>query len=395
MTLHTEKKREKDMNASKNSSYIVNGLALFSMFFGSGNLIFPLFVGQLSPESLFAGITGFLLTAVLVPFLGVIAMVVYKGSYTNFFSCLGKWIGPLLIALLLTVWIPLGSGPRCTTLAYASLSSYFTVPPLWAFSLFYTLLLSLVVYKRNRMIDILGYFLTPALLVCLGIIVFKGMFFSDVASSVTNTSFHTFLTGLQEGYNTMDLIASFFFTASIIGILRDSSKSEAGILKIALKSSIVGVILLGVVYVGLISLAAMHSQGLVDIPKDQLLAHMAKSILGSQLGIISAIAICLACFTTSVALVVVYSEFLQKIVFKNDDKIKEATWITLAISFVMSLFGLEGITFVTSPVLKVLYPTLIILIVYNVGGKAIKHWLATRAGKTEAVPAEVGNFKGN
>ena len=78
------------MQNNRQLSFVVIGLALFSMFFGSGNLIYPLFIGQLAEGQWITATMGFLLTAVLVPLAGVAAMVVYKGDYTAFFGCLRK-----------------------------------------------------------------------------------------------------------------------------------------------------------------------------------------------------------------------------------------------------------------------------------------------------------------
>src|SRR3990167_2898383 len=96
---------EKFMEIKKKNSSLVIGLALFAMFFGSGNLIYPLFVGTNSSGNTFYSILGFLLSAVALPFLGVIAMVLFKGDYTDFFSILGKKFGFLFSFILLTIWI--------------------------------------------------------------------------------------------------------------------------------------------------------------------------------------------------------------------------------------------------------------------------------------------------
>ena len=101
------------MKIDNRSSAIIIGMALFAMFFGSGNLIYPLHIGTVSQGAWPVATIGFLLAAVFLPFLGVSAMVLYKGSYDDFFNTIGKKKGFLLSLLLLTVWIPLGSAPRC------------------------------------------------------------------------------------------------------------------------------------------------------------------------------------------------------------------------------------------------------------------------------------------
>lgn len=343
----------------KNFSFVFIGLALFSMYFGSGNLIYPLYVGQLAKDQCLLASLGFFLTGVAVPFLGVVAMIHYLGDYTRFFDCLGRRFGALFVALLLTIWAPLGCCPRCITLAYASFNSYVPIFPLWFFSALYSLLVCLIIQKKRRMMDILGYILTPVLLLCLGLILFKSGSMAHAFALPAMHGMPHFLTGLIEGYNTIDLIASFFFSASIIRMLQQVSTDKP--LKVTFQACLVGVSLLGVIYVALIGLAGAYSDLLANIPKDQMLTFVTKSIMGPKMGVIAIAAIFLACLTTSIAQTLVYAEYLQKR-FNNPLLSKG---IALGITYMMSLTGLEGISAVTVPLLKVLYPTLIAMIIYN------------------------------
>ena len=294
-----------------------------------------------------------------VPFLGVIAMILYQGDYTKFFNVLGPRVGAVFVALLLTVWAPLGCCPRCITLAYASFASYTSLLPLWLFSALYSLMVYFIIEKKRRMMDVLGYVLTPLLLLCLGIIIYKSGGMSTAFAKPTTDGLPHFYNGLIEGYNTIDLIASFFFSASIIGMLQQLSTDKP--LKVTFQACLVGVSLLGVIYVALIGLAGEYNLLLADIPKDQMLTFVSKMIMGPQMGLIAIVAIFLACLTTSIAQTLVYAEYLQKR-FKSPLVSK---LIALGITYVMSLTGLAGISFVTVPLLKVLYPLLILLIFYH------------------------------
>lgn len=371
------------MSQNRQISFFVIGLALFSMFFGSGNLIFPLFLGQIAGGEWAYASLGFFVTAVMLPLAGIVAMVLYKGDYCAFFNSLGKTGGLLAIFALLTVWIPLGSGPRCVALAYASILPYLDASPslLWLISALYCVTVFIVVYKKSRILDVLGYILTPLLLFCLALIIGKGIDFHALnIAPITENSFSLFFRGLTEGYNTMDLIASFFFSASVIEILRNSSQDEAGSLLKTFKASLVGASLLALVYIGLICLATSHEGVLSNIPKEQLLVHIAKDLLGSQIGLIASLAVFLACFTTSVALATVFANFLAEKIFGKATYYPLALAATQIITFGMSIAGLKGITAITEPILQVFYPTLMVLIVINVGRK----WLP----QAEMVPAE-------
>lgn len=348
----------------------VVGLALFTMFFGSGNLIFPLAVGQTVEGAYPYGILGFLLTGVLVPFAGLLVMVLYDGLYTKFFSCLGKTGGFLAAFVLLTFWIPLGSGPRCIVLAYANAKHYLPEEiSLWVFSLIYSLITLLLVLKRSWIMDILGKVLTPILLVLLGMIIVKGfMTAGDEVLVMPVTSGEAFQFGLLEGYNTMDLIASFFFATVVVHLLRDAEK-EGKLekpLNLLLRASVFGMAVLGIVYIGLIAVAALHAPFLREtvVSNDFLLPTLTHHVI-PQFAVISTFAVVLACLTTSMALLMVYAEFLEEVVFRNKVSNLSMLLLTSAIIFGMSILGFKGIMSISGPAFQIFYPCLILLLFIN------------------------------
>lgn len=348
------------------------GLALFSMFFGSGNLIFPIAVGQFAQEHYLSAVFGFCLTAVLVPFMGVIAMVMYHGDYMKFFAVIGNKLSMVLAVALLLFWIPLGSGPRCITLSYAAVQNYLGNTPLWIFSLVYSLLIYALTYRKNRVIDILGRVLTPCLLVMLAIVFVKGFFETTGLGSIEHSSWTVFVKGLGEGYNTQDLIAAFFFSSSIIAILThkgdvDEEKDDRFALRLALKSSFIGIVILGIVYLGLLYLGAAHAPILDGVTKDKLLPTLVHMLLGEHLGFVAALAIALACVTTSVALALVFSDFLRISIFKEKISHGIALAITSVFTFAMSLQGFATISAILSVAMQCFYPLLIVMILYNCG----------------------------
>src|ERR1700722_19482742 len=101
------------------------GLAMFSMFFGAGNIIFPLAVGQYAGDKNLFAVLGLILTAALMPIVGVIAMILFDGNYRQFFGRLGKIPGFILALTIISLLGPLGSTPRCIALAYTTLQSSF------------------------------------------------------------------------------------------------------------------------------------------------------------------------------------------------------------------------------------------------------------------------------
>jgi len=366
----------------KNSSSLVIGLALFSMFFGSGNLIFPMAVGTYSQDGYVAGALGFLLTAVLLPFLGVLTMVLFSGDYTRFFSCLGRRTGFLLTLCLLTFWIPLGSAPRCITLAHSALQQQLgPAVPLWLFSAIYSVAVYVMTIRRNRVIQILGKVLTPMLLLSMAMVFFSGLYFSPGLDEIGADSFRLFSNGLSEGYNTQDLIASFFFSSSIIGILQQFPRaqgSQGRPVFLVLRASVIGITILGLVYLGLLYLGAVYADVLLNVSKDTSLPTLAVHLLGGPLGWAAILTMILACLTTSVALALVFTNFLKVNVCENRVSHRTALAGTTIVTFAISTIGFDGIARIVSPAMQILYPTLIVLIALQLGHLAWRQLRARR-----------------
>ncbi len=356
--------------SSKSYRFAV-GLALFAMFFGSGNLIFPLAIGYMAQDHWFIGTLGFLLTGALLPFLGIITMVVYKGDYMRFFNVLGKTGAFIFVFALLTAWIPFGSGPRCVVLSHVNVVSYLGIP-LWLYSLLYCSLLYIICLKKSTALDILGYVLTPILLLSLAAVIYLGVESSPGFAPSPMSSWSVFWYSLFEGYQTQDLIASFFFASAIIEIISTNSKGSMSPVKAAFQSSIIGVVLLGSVYIGLIILSASGSQILTGVPKDALLSTLVREFLPPKLAFTGSLAVALACLTTSIALTLVYADFLQRNFFSGFKSNNIALLLTVVITFLFSLMGFEAISAVISPLMQIFYPCLIILIIWNL---VINKWI--------------------
>lgn len=60
--------------------YLVVSSLLFGLFFGAGNLIFPLHLGQLAGGHWVVATVGFLMTGVLLPLLSVLAIAVTRSE---------------------------------------------------------------------------------------------------------------------------------------------------------------------------------------------------------------------------------------------------------------------------------------------------------------------------
>ncbi len=356
---------------SSSSRVFSTGLAMFSMFFGAGNVVFPLVVGQTAGDQTPFALMGLLLTAVGVPFLGLIAILLFHGDYQQFFARSGKVPGFLLAAAIMLLIGPFGGLPRCVALSYSTLKLSWPFLPFNLFSFLSCLVIFFCAYKKTRMLSLLGYILTPLLLFSLAVIVIVGLWTGETSPSSSLTATQSFWHGFMEGYNTMDLLASFFFSAIIYNTLKQESKAsnpkeERDLLFLSLKASGIGGFLLALVYVGFSLATAWHASSLSITNQGEILGALTLKILGPYAGLVASVTIALACLTTAIALAAVFAEFLQKVLSRNQLSYFQALAITLIAGFLVSLLEFTGIVTLLAPLLQVAYPALIVFTIFNI-----------------------------
>lgn len=349
------------------------GLAMFSMFFGAGNITFPLLIGKAAEGSLIWALLGLILTAVVIPFSGLFSIVLFDGDYETFFKRMGKWPGFIVILLLLAMIGPFGGIPRCITLTYSTLHVYFSNLNLLTFSIISAIVIFLFSWKRSRILDLIGLVLSPLLVLFLLAIIIKGIFFSE-ADPVRSTQIaHPFFYGLKEGYNTLDLMAAFFFSSLIYKKLQDSQGENKGAFLPIFKASLIGAFLLSMIYIGFSYVAAFHTLSLDGAEPDQLLGRIGQIVLGHYAGLIVSLSIALACLTTAIALTVVSAEFLQNRLSKGKFSYEVSLGVVLLITACVSTLEFTGIVRLLAPTLQVIYPSLLVLSLFNIFHKTFDY----------------------
>ena len=344
------------------------GFATFSMFFGAGNILFPLAVGFETQAECYWAVWGLLLTAVLIPFLGLTVMARYQGDYRTFFGRLGRIPGFCIASLIILLLGPLGSTPRCIALAYATMKVSIPHLSAYGFSVGSCALILFCTLKRRALLDVLGYFLTPVLLATLTFVIVLGVIGAPDAAPSSYSPSSAFWLGLTEGYFTMDLLAAFFFASVIIrGIRRDlgDKASDQQVVIQTFKASAIGASLLGFVYVCFGWMAAHHGGSIAGLTTERLLGALMRHILGEGAGVAAALTISLACLTTAIALTSVFAEYLSFAVFGGRLSYSAALLLTTAVTCVVSMAELMSILAFLGPVLEWLYPLLILLTLYN------------------------------
>lgn len=358
------------------SEALAIGLAMFSMFFGAGNVIFPLAVGQFAGDKNFFAMLGLILTAAMIPAAGVFAMILFEGNYRSFFGRLGKVPGLILAFTTISLLGPLGSTPRCIALAYTTLKSTLFEMPLPLFSALSCGIIFLFTIKKKHILSLLVWVLTPVLLTTLMIIIILGLFTASKAKSIDETNLSIFLYGLKEGYNTMDLLASFFFSSAILNMLRlqfkDHTANENRYLSTAIKGSLIGTFLLAAIYVCFSYLASYHGHQFDIHAKDELLSAISHKIAGPYGGLLACITIAMACLTTAIALISAFTDFMQQEIFQEKVSYELTLVGSLIITFLVSTFEFTGISAFLGPILQIFYPALIVLTFLNIANQMFK-----------------------
>lgn len=369
---------------AKPASLFTTGFALFSMFFGAGNLIFPLLIGKSVGENSWYAVAGLGITAVIVPFLGLGGMIFFEADCRKFFGRIGAVPGALLLLLLQLILGPFGVIPRLITLMHAIAQPYLFNISLPLFSVAAFAVIFLCSFRRQNLIGLLGAVLTPILLLSLACLFFCGFIYGSHASPVHPPVFESFMQGLLGGYNTMDLIASFLFATVVLPhfkkeVERDGSENkQKSLSKRILFSSIVAASLLLITYVGLCFISSYHS-GAIDpsCPPEGLLGAIAIKLLGPVGGFIAATAVITACLTTAITLTLIFADYLRKDLCKEKMHPMVALILTLTVTTCFANLGFSGISAFLGPILQICYPGLIVLTVLNIvyyftGFKAIK-----------------------
>lgn len=373
-------------NKLTGKQYVLISSMLFGLFFGAGNLIFPIILGAKSGENIIPALIGMLITAVGVPLLGIVAMGISKSEglmhmasrvskpYSYFFTC----------ALYLTIG-PFFAIPRC-----AATSFTVGIVPITGYShivlyraIFSAIFFAAVLFfslRPSNIMDSVGKWLNPIFLVFLGVLIVAALI-SPVQSAFSfkatgDYQNAAFATGFLQGYDTLDALASLAFGIIVITVIREHGVKEPGsIAKCTVKSGIFSMSLMTVIY-ALIAFVGAQSFGLYSnrIANDpnftggDAFAIIAKHYFGNAGMIILAITVTFCCLKTAIGLVTACSETFSKI-FPKTFSYKVYAIIFTAFSFVVSNIGLSKIISFSAPVLYFLYPLAIALILLSLFGK--------------------------
>lgn len=347
----------------KTKDALIIGFALFSMFFGAGNLIFPGFLGLQVGDQYLPAILGFTVAGIGLPILAILACAKGDGTYQTLASYVGKKFAIISTIVLFLAIGPMLAIPRTAATTYEVFLSHIipNIPQVILMAIYFILNL-IFVLKRSSIIDALGKYLTPALITILILIISKGILF-PIGDIVSTDATSVFSSSLIEGYQTMDAIAGLLFATLITSSLISKGYEKKDMLPMVLKSSMVVIVGLTFVYGGLTFIGAqtvnIAPEGINNTSQLLFIAH---SILGTLGTTLIGLAMALACLTTSIGLISTGAEFFEKI---SNGKLnyKLNSIVISIVSFGVACLGVDKIITISGPVLNILYPVTITLII--------------------------------
>lgn len=369
---------------------------LFGMFFGAGNLIFPVHLGQMAGQNTLPAIIGFIITAVGIPILGVAAIgITHSDGLQTLSGKVGKGYGIFFTCLLYLTIGPLFAIPRCATVSFTT----GITPLLGADSpeRLYLLLFSAVFFafvlffslRPGKITVWIGKIINPLFLFFFAVLMLAALLAPGAAVSAVEPveayRSDAFFPALIEGYGTMDAIAGLAFGIVVIDVIRRMGvDNDDTIAEDVLSSGLLTGALMALIYVVSIVVGA-QSRGLFELSENGgiALTQIAGHYLGGVGLFILAFTITFACLKTSIGLVTACAETFSKM---TNGKISYRSWAILftVFSFAVSNIGLSAIIEYSIPMLMLIYPPAIALILLAFLGKFFAHdrtvYIATMIG---------------
>ena len=353
-------------------SLTITAFALFSLFFGAGNLILPPQLGFKSGNLWWLVTLGFCLSAVIIPLLGILAHARLQGTMFDFAKKVSPIFSWVYCYLVYAIAIALPS-PRTAAVTHEMAVQPMWDTPSWITSVIYFALVYVFVVNRSKILDLVGKLLTPGILAILLFIFMVATFSFDFNFSASQIT-HPFSHGILEGYQTFDAIGAVVVGAVIIISinLKNTDASFESKKSLIRKSGFLAGLGLFLVYAGLIFTGAVFGDSFdPSISRTALLSGISLQTLGGTAHWFLSLLVSLACFTTAVGIVTGTSDFIKGQFNDSVLAYRIMAVIGCLLGILMGQLNVDYIIAVALPALMLIYPITIILILLNVVPKKL------------------------
>ncbi|ANF81885.1 branched-chain amino acid transport system II carrier protein [Acinetobacter sp. NCu2D-2] len=357
------------MTSLRTRDIVALGFMTFALFIGAGNIIFPPIVAQQAGEHVWLAAGGFLITAVGLPVITIVALSRVEGSIQNLSSPLGKYASLLLTVACYLAVGPLFATPRTATVSYEiGFSSYFgnSASALLIYSIIYFAVVTVVSLYPNKILDTVGYFLSPLKIIALVIL---GVTAVLIPAGNPPAAIDKYVTspvseGIVNGYLTMDTLGALVFGIVIVKAITSRGVSDSKLItKYAVNAAIISGIGLTLVYLSLFKLGLGSHDVAPNAANGAIILHAyVQHAFGDMGSYFLATMIFIACMVTAIGLTCACAEY-----FSSITKISYKTFVFILVGFslVISNLGLTKLIAVSVPVLSAIYPPAIAVILLS------------------------------
>ena len=356
---------------NKTKDLLITSFALFSLFFGAGNLLLPPLLGYNAGQNWFWVTLGFVITAVAIPIIGIYAHAKLQGTLYDF----GKKVSPVfsfiycILIYLIAVAIP---SPRTAAATHEiAIHPNFGTSPLLTSSVYFILVL-IFALNRSKILNIIGKYLTPFIVIILLLVIGIGLYSTQMITNPTQMD-TPIVDGILEGYQTFDAIAAVVVGAVIIisiNLKTDATfEAKKDLIK---KSGLIAGFGLFIIYAGLIAVGASYG-GEIDInsslnsdmQRANLLTGISIKALGTFGYAVLSVLIALACFTTAVGIVTGTADYFKGLINNSQTVYVVTAIIASVFGVVVGQLDFNTIIVIALPILLFIYPITIVLIILN------------------------------
>lgn len=345
------------------------GFMTFALFIGAGNIIFPPIVAQQAGQHVWLAAFGFLITAVGLPVITIMALSRVEGSIQNLSSPLGKVASLILTIVCYLAVGPLFATPRTATVSYEiGFSSYFGTSSgsLLIYSAIYFAVVTLISLYPNKLLDTVGHFLAPLKIISLAIL---GIAAFAIPAGYIPPAIHHYVTtpvseGFVNGYLTMDTLGALVFGIVIIHAIHSRGVTDKKLVtKYAVIASLISGVGLTLVYLSLFKLGVGSHEVAPNAANGAVILHAYVQHAFGDIGSLFLTGmIFLACMVTAIGLTCACAEYFSEL---TKIPYKILVFILIGFSFIISNLGLTKLISVSVPVLSAIYPPAIVVILLS------------------------------
>ncbi|MDD7758477.1 MAG: branched-chain amino acid transport system II carrier protein [Aerococcus suis] len=358
----------------KTSDIIICGFALFAIFFGAGNLIFPPYLGVVSGDNWLQAATAFILSDPFFPILGVLVTMALGGRADD----LGQRVHPNfakgLSAIAILLIGPLFSVPRTgATTHEIFIQSFFPGSPQWITSLVFFGITAYIAINPSTVMDAIGKYLTPILLLILAVVSITAII-NPPGPLVPSQIDHVFAVGFKEGYQTMDALGAPLMAGIVItDLARRGYTDKKTQQKAGLWAGLLAFVLLALIY-GTLTYAGARMSTYFGPGDDRtvIIIEMIDALLGPAGRLAIGVCVALACLTTAVGLTSIFASYFYGLLNKRISY-RNLVLLAVLVEFIISLVGVNQIITLAVPILSAIYPITMTLILFSIFDKKITY----------------------